>query len=193
MRIVAFAASTSRRSINKQLVNYAADLIHDGLVGPGATMDVLDIGDYEMPIYSIDRQEEDGIPDLAHRFLRHLASADALVISFAEHNGHYTAAYKNLYDWVSRIDRKVYQEKPMVLLSSSPGARGGARVLEVATTVAERQGADVRAALAIPHFNDVFDVESGRLVDDEADAAFRRALSTLTPIDGRPARPGTRA
>ncbi len=179
MRILAFAASTSSRSINKQLVGYAAALVDEGLLGTGPTVDVIDIGHYEMPIYSIDRQEADGIPEPAHRFLGEIAGSDALVVSFAEHNGYYTAAYKNLYDWVSRIDRKVYQEKPMVMLSTSPGGRGAAGVLERAVAVAERQGADVRAALPVPNFGDVFDVDSGRLIDAETDAAFRTAISTL--------------
>ena len=181
MRIVAFAASTSSRSINKKLVTYAATLIDEGLLGPDAAVDVIDIGDYEMPIYSIDRQEVDGIPAEAHRFLELVSNADALIVSFAEHNGYYTAAYKNLYDWVSRIDRKVYQEKPMVMLSTSPGGRGGARVLEVAMGVAERQGSEVRAGLSIPDFNTSFDAEIGRLVNTEIDSAFRQALSTLAP------------
>lgn len=184
MRIVAFAASTSSRSINKQLIRYAARLLTDGLLGDdvAVTVEVLDIGDYEMPIYSADRQEVDGIPEAAHRFHGQIAGADALIISFAEHNGFYTAAYKNLYDWTSRIDRKVYQQKPMVMLATSPGGRGGARVLERAMTDAERQGADVRAGLSVPNFNDNFDTEAARIVDDEIDAAFRQALSTLNGI-----------
>ncbi len=179
MHIVAFAASTSSRSINKQLVRYAATLLADGLIGDDVTADLIDIGDYEMPIYSADRQEAGGIPEPAHRFHGRIAGCDALIISFAEHNGSYTAAYKNLYDWVSRVDRKVYQEKPVVMLSTSPGGRGGAGVLEQAMTAAERQGADVRAGLSVPHFHDNFDIEAGRIVDDGLDQAFRQALSTL--------------
>jgi len=179
MHVVAFAASTSRRSINKQLIRYAAALLTGGLLNDDVTVEILDIGDYEMPIYSVDRQEADGIPEPAHRFHGHIAGADALVISFAEHNGYYTAAYKNLYDWTSRIDRKVYQEKAVVMLATSPGGRGGTGVLERAITAAERQGADVRAGLSVPHFNDNFDIEAGRIVNEEIDAAFRQALSTL--------------
>lgn len=178
MRIVAFAASNSSRSINKQLIRYAAALLNDGLIGD-VNVELLDIHDYEMPIYSADRQDA-GIPEPAHRFLSKIAAADALIISFAEHNGYYTAAYKNLYDWVSRIDRKVYQEKPMVMFSTSPGGRGGAGALQHAMAGAERQGADVRAGLSVPNFNDNFDLDSGRLTNDEVDQAFRKALSTLT-------------
>jgi NAD(P)H-dependent FMN reductase len=60
---------------------------------------VLDLNDYEMPIYSIDRETEDGIPEEAQRFYDELGAVDAILISFAEHNGAYTAAYKNIFDW----------------------------------------------------------------------------------------------
>ncbi len=53
-----------------------------------------------------------------------IVAADAIVISFAEHNGHYTAAYKNTFDWASRIDRKAFGDKPAVLLSAVPGGCG---------------------------------------------------------------------
>ncbi len=188
MQILAFAASNSSRSINRRLIDYAAALLHDGLIGDDVAVDIIDINDYEMPIYSIDRQDADGIPEPAHRFLRAIADADALIISFAEHNGQYTAAYKNLYDWVSRIDRKVYQGKPVVMLSTSPGGGGGARVLEHAVSVAERQGSDVTAALSIPRFNDSFDSTAARLVDSGIDEAFRQALSTLSTVRDSAAR-----
>jgi len=179
MRILAFAASNSSRSINGRLVAYATRLLEDGLIAD-AVVEVLDINDYEMPIYSVDRQDAGGVPDLAHRFFDKIGAADALVISFAEHNGYYTAAYKNLYDWVSRIDRAVYQGKPMVLFSTSPGSRGASGVLERSVEVAERQGSDVRASLSLPSFNDNFDAETGALVSGDFDDAFRKALATLS-------------
>ncbi|MFT4519714.1 MAG: chromate reductase [Halioglobus sp.] len=99
---MAIAASNSKRSINKQLVTYASGLI------AGADVEILDINDYEMPSYSADREEESGIPGDARKFRQLIGEADALLISFAEHNGSYTAACKNLYDWISRIDMKVF-------------------------------------------------------------------------------------
>ena len=113
MKVLALAASSSRQSINKQLANYAAGLLTD------AEIELLDINDYEMALYSSDREEESGIPQLAHDFREKIAQADAVVIAFAEHNGSYTAAFKNLFDWTSRIDMKVYQSKPMVMLATS--------------------------------------------------------------------------
>jgi NAD(P)H-dependent FMN reductase len=74
-----------------------------------ASTEVLDLNDFEMPLFSVDREQAGGIPDFAHQFYKKVGAADALLVSFAEHNGSYSAAYKNLFDWTSRIDNKVYQ------------------------------------------------------------------------------------
>jgi NAD(P)H-dependent FMN reductase len=104
------------------------------------------------------------------------------MISFAEHNGSYTAAFKNLYDWMSRIDMKVYQGKPVVMLATSPAGRGGAGVLATATSTAPHFGADVRGSLSVPRFHKSFDAEAGRLVDDDLEAQLREVVSKL--VDG---------
>jgi Predicted flavoprotein len=89
MKIIAFGASSSRESINKQLATYAVSLLE------GADVEVLDLNDYELPLFSVDKEKELGQPQLAKDFLGKIAGADALVISFAEHNGSYSAAFKN--------------------------------------------------------------------------------------------------
>jgi NAD(P)H-dependent FMN reductase len=102
MNIIAFAASSSRKSINKQLVRYASTLLDK------AKVEVLDLNDYELPLFSQDKEEELGHPQLAKDFLAKIANSDGIIISFAEHNGSYTAAYKNIFDWCSRIEPKVF-------------------------------------------------------------------------------------
>ena len=145
-RILAFAASNSSKSINRQLVEYAASLIEN------AEIEKLDIHDYEMPLYRADREEADGIPQLAHDFLAQIAAVDGLLISISEHNGAYSAAFKNLFDWCSRIGRDVWQNKPMVLLSTSPGPGGAARALGIAESAAPHFGGDVKATMSVPKF-----------------------------------------
>lgn len=179
MQILAFAASTSSKSINKRLLGYAARLLEEGLIGD-VSVTMLDIHDYEMPIYSQDRQDEGGIPQLAHDFYSAVGAADGLVISFAEHNGFYTAAYKNLFDWTSRIDMRVYQDKPTVMFATSPGGGGAGNALRTAVGSAPFFGNDVRASLSIPRFHEHFDTETGTLTDPELDEQFRAALATLT-------------
>ena len=173
MKLLALAASSSKNSINKQLVTYASNLVQ------GATVEVLDLNDYEMPLFSVDRESELGQPELAKAFLLKIAECDALMISFAEHNGAYTAVYKNLFDWCSRINTKVFQNKPIVLLSTSPGARGGASVLAAATDAVPRFGGVVLASLAVPSFNDNFDVAAGKLKNEDLNEKLREAANLL--------------
>ena len=174
MKVVAFAASTSSKSINKQLVTYVVGRI------PDSETEMLDLNDYELPLFSEDVEQELGQPQLATDFIAKLSSADALVVSFAEHNGLYSAAFKNLFDWCSRqAGRNIYQDKPMLLLATSPGARGGKSVLEIATTASPRFGGDVRASVSVPSFHENFDAEEQRISNDEIDAEIMDGINKL--------------
>lgn len=173
MKLLAFAASSSSKSINKQLAAYAASLVD------GADVEILDINDYEMPIFSQDREEELGQPEQAQKFFAKIGEADAIIISFAEHNGSYTAAYKNLFDWTSRIDMKVFQNKPMVLLATSPGPGGASSVLAAAAGSAPYFAADVKASLSVPSFFDNFDMEKQQLRNPELQDKLKSALALL--------------
>ncbi len=99
MKVLAFAASNAKESINAVLVSYAAHLMLE------AEVELLDINDYEMPIFSVDRERELGSPAEAQAFFDKIGSADTIIISYAEHNGSYTAAYKNLFDWTPELPR----------------------------------------------------------------------------------------
>ena len=54
MKILGISASNSSTSINKKLVTYAISLVDK------AEVEILDLNDYEMPIYSADREKELG-------------------------------------------------------------------------------------------------------------------------------------
>ena len=164
MKILAFAASNSKKSINKQLVTYAASLLE------GAQVEVLDLNDFELPLFSVDKEQELGQPQLAQDFFARIGASDGLIISFAEHNGSYTAAYKNLFDWCSRIDQKIFQNKPVVLLSTSPGAGGAANVLATAVNSAPHFNGKLKASLSIPSFYQNFDVEKACLTNKDIQA-----------------------
>lgn len=172
-KIIAFAASSSSRSINRQLVSYAAGLLAD------VEVEILDLNDYELPLFSVDREDQLGQPDPAQAFLQKIENCDGIIISFAEHNGCYSAAYKNIYDWASRIKSKVYQDKPMVLLATSPGGRGGKSVLELALNQVPRFGGQVRASLSVPMFAENFDSDSGAISNDEIGAQLQAAVDCL--------------
>lgn len=174
MKLLAFAASSSSKSINKQLATYAASLVD------GASVEILDINDYEMPLFSQDKEEVLGQPDQAKAFYAKLGQADAIIISFAEHNGSYTAAYKNLFDWTSRIDQKLFQNKPMVLLATSPGPGGANTVLTAASGSAPYFAGDVKASISIPSFFDHFDSEKQVISNPEILDQLQSALAQLS-------------
>ncbi len=172
-RILVLGASSSKKSINKQFASYAAAQIK------GADLNLLDLNDFEMPIYSIDREKEDGIPALAQQFKEHIRTADGIIISFAEHNGAYSAAYKNIYDWVSRIEKGVWLDKPMLLLATSPGGRGGIGVLDLAFSSYSYANKNHVGRFSLPSFGQNFSPEGG-ILDRDLKTEFHEQLLQFT-------------
>lgn len=176
MKLLAFAASSSSKSINKQLATYAASQTKHK---EGVVVEILDINDYEMPLFSEDKETLLGQPPQAKDFYAKLGQADAIIIAFAEHNGSYTAAYKNLFDWTSRIDRKLFQNKPMLLLATAPGPGGGATVLKAATGSTPHFNGVVKASLSIPNFYENFDMQKQVLTNLKLQEKLQSALALL--------------
>lgn len=156
MKIIAFAGSNSSFSINKKLVQFVSSLLHNH------TVEIIDLNSYTMPIYGIDYEIENGIPDAAFAFANKIDSADLLLISLAEHNGAYTTAFKNIFDWMSRIpNRKTFGDKNIFLMATSPGARGGQGVLELAKNSFPHYGGNIIESFSLPSFNTNFDDDAG--------------------------------
>ena len=173
MKVIAFAGSSSKQSINKKLAIYAAGLIE------GAEIEVLDLNDYELPIFSVDVEKELGKPEIARTFLEKMASADIIVLSLAEHNASFSAAFKNIYDWASRQNKVVFAEKPMLLLATSPGRGGGKNVIETAKISLPRYGGNIITTFSLPQFNENFDVERNRISNPEYDQQLRAAVGEM--------------
>lgn len=152
-KILSFGASNSKKSINKTLAIYAANQIMD------VEIIIADLNDFELPIYNFDLENESGIPQKAQDFRALIEQADGIIISLAEHNGMPTAVFKNLFDWISRIDAKAWNEKSMLLLATSPGARGAQSVLELMKGVFTRFGAQITGDFSLPTFYDNFSEE----------------------------------
>jgi NAD(P)H-dependent FMN reductase len=151
MKIVAIAGSSSKKSINRSLSEYASTLFEN------AKTDLLDLNNYEVEIYSIDKELEGGVPSQIIALAQLIDASDLIVLSLAEHNGTYSAAFKNIYDWLSRIpNRKALGSKPLLLMATSPGPRGGLGVLEAAQSRFPRDGSEILATFSLPSFNDNF-------------------------------------
>ena len=172
MKIIAFGGSNSQQSINKRLATYAANLFEN------AEVEVLDLNDYAMPLFSVDVEKEIGQHEIAKAFLSKIGEADILVISMAENNGNYSVAFKNVFDWSSRIVKDIFQHKPMLLLATSPGGRGGASVLGIAQNLFPRYGGEIKGVFSLPSFNTNFDLEQNKISNPELDQELKNIIKS---------------
>jgi len=175
-KIIAFGGSNSKASINKKLAVYSANKVED------IETIVLDLKDYQFPLYGIDLENEIGIPSKVKELDNLIESVDGLIISLAEHNGSYTVAFKNVLDWLSRIDQKVWKNKPMLLLSASPGGRGGANVLNAAKSSFPHFGGNIIADFSLPKFNANFSVEDEDILDKELNDLLNKQIELFSKV-----------
>ena len=173
MKILAFAGSISSDSLNHKLVTYVSTLF------PDQDVEILDLNDYQMEIFSSDLEKEIGVHPTAQKFADKIDASNAIFMSLAEYNSSYTGAFKNTFDWLSRIKgRKHFGEKPMFLLSTAPGPGGGKNVSAEFMRRAPFSGANVVANFVLPRFNDNFDAEKG-ITDEELNKEFMKKIEIV--------------
>jgi chromate reductase len=165
MKLLAIGGSNSKNSINKAFAYFTAHLFEV------ASITKLDISQIDIPLFSIDKETDSGIPGEVIEFANQIDEADLIVLSLAENNGSFNVGLKNILDWTSRIkDRKTFNGKPMLLMATSPGVRGGFSVLESAKMLFPFSGAKVIATFSLPEFYKNFDQKHGltneQLLDD---------------------------
>ncbi|MEP3209707.1 MAG: NAD(P)H-dependent oxidoreductase [Maribacter sp.] len=149
-KIITIAGTNSQNSINKKLLSYTSALLEH------VTLIPIDLNDYVLPIYGVDFEDENGIPTAVKRLNEVFDKADGFIIALAEHNGTYTAVFKNTLDWLSRANIKVWRDKPTLLMATSPGGRGGTSVLQAAVNYFPFLGANVVADYSLPSFFENF-------------------------------------
>ncbi len=149
-KILALAGSNSSTSINQQLLDSVVKQIQ------GHQVKSVKLTDYELPIYQSDLENEKGIPVNVSIIKNLIAEHDALIIAVNEHNGNISAFFKNILDWLSRADRNFMAGKKILLISTSPGARGAAAALEYCKNIFPRFGGEVVQSFSLPSFKDNF-------------------------------------
>lgn len=176
MKIIGFAGSNSRQSINKQLVKYTLSQI------TSVETEWLDITDYPLPIFGVDLEEEQGYPQEIYDFIEKIQSADGIVISFAEHNGSYAVVVKNLLDWCSRCQGGFFKNIPVFLMGTSTGGYGAKNVLGAAEQRLPKFGAKIISIFSLPTFQDNFSEEMGIIPMDlknEHQAGIQKLLESI--------------
>lgn len=129
MKILAFAGSSRSNSLNKKLLDIAAQ----GAVEAGAKVTIIHLRDYPLPLYCGDVEAQFGLPESAADLQALLAESDALLIASPDYNGGYSAILKNALDWMSRPNGNGqpglahFANKAAAVVSASPGPLGGSR------------------------------------------------------------------
>ena len=177
-KILTVSASNSKNSINKTLLALASSKIE------GHEVAMLDIRDYPMPFFSLDREESEGHPETAKQVRALFSEYDAFIISCPEHNGAMPAEFKNVIDWVSRLgdlqNPMFGANKPVLLLSTSPGLRGGATNIQTLTQIMPYWGADIKGSFCLGSFYDcVVDGKLNAEKDQELTNSVTAFINTL--------------
>ena len=187
VKILAFAGSGRKDSVNKKVVAIAAK----GAQEAGAEVTIVNLEDFDMPIFNEDLEAKQGMPVEAQSFKELLISHDGFLIASPEYNSSYSSLFKNAIDWASR---KTGDEKPMAayrgkvaaIMAASPGALGGMRVLVVLRMLMENLG-----TMVLPNQKAIggafakFDSE-GNITDEKTEKALKalgkELVETLTKL-----------
>lgn len=129
-KILAFAGSGRKNSYNFSIAKCAAQ----GASVEGVEVTVIDMSDFDMPIFNEDLEAQSGLPEKALKFKQLLMSHDGFIIANPEYNSGYSALLKNAIDWASRMQEgekplQAFKGKYAAIIAASPGALGGIRGL----------------------------------------------------------------
>ena len=171
-QLLATAGSNSSTSINFQLVRHTLQFLERH------PTDLVDGSSLDIPLYSEDREKQDGFPRAIKEFYSRLRACEGLVLSVNEHNSNPSAYTKNLLDWLSRLDRKFMEGIPVLLMSASGGKRGAQSSREITARMLERFGAAHIVQFSLPGFHEVFKASRG-ILDPDLNSAHQEAIEAF--------------
>jgi chromate reductase, NAD(P)H dehydrogenase (quinone) len=183
-RILAFAGSARRDSLNKKLARVAAGYAR----AAGGEVTFIDLDDYPMPVYHGDLEASEGMPEPARKLRAIFLANDAFLIVSPENNSSVSSLLKNTIDWLSRSigDGKganngfaPYRGKMAAILGASPGGYGAVRGLPHLRQILAALGVTVLGSqVALQKANEAFD-ESGALLDEHIAQAVKNLATAL--------------
>ena len=171
-KIIAFTGSNNPNSINEKLVQSIIKKF------PDQSIQFIDLKRFDVPIYSQDI-EQNGIPKLIKKLFQLFTEADAFIIASPEHNGLPSAFLKNTIDWLSRIDQRFFGEKPVLLLSTSPGPTGGKTHLQILEKLVLRWGGIFVEQYSLGSFDQNFDKSNLSITDLQENIKLKKAVDAL--------------
>lgn len=175
VKLLAFCGSTREDSFNQNLL----EIVVEAARHAGAEVMQISLTDFPMVIYNGDEEAASGIPESARRLKALMHDHDAYIIGCPEYNGYMTPLLVNTLDWCSRADDggadlSVYDDKPVMISSASPGGFGGARSATHLRTMLGGIGCIVLPyAVTLARAGDAFN-DDGKLKDEQMHARIER-------------------
>ena len=119
MKIIAISGSLRKNSFNTGLIRAAKELKPAGM-----EIEYFDIKD--IPLYNQDIDGNDK-PGAVIELGKKVDEADGILLSVPEYNYSFTAALKNVFDWLSRMSPMPLSGKPLAMMGASYGMSGTMR------------------------------------------------------------------
>ncbi len=173
------SGSTRAASMNRKLGAAMAHVFTEA----GAKAQVVDLNDYDMPLYNGDYEDEHGVPEATHRLIETLLVCDGVFIATPEYNGCMPPLLKNTIDWMSRVGLEQFSRPVYAIGAASPGPLSGIMALRQLHFILARLGAHiVPTQLGVGSYGQAFDTD-GRFADEStAGRATKLATQMLTAI-----------
>ncbi|HLV45591.1 MAG TPA: NADPH-dependent FMN reductase [Flavobacterium sp.] len=172
-KTLAILGSNSTHSINKQLMNSILQF------SEANDIDKMDSQNIDLPIFSIDIEKNEGFPETLRNFHREINAYNNYLIVANEHNRTVSAFFKNMLDWISRIDFDTFKDKNILIITASPGRMGGKGANDYLQTYFKMMRAKRITSVTFPSFNDNFDMENGQILLPDLEKQIKEALLTF--------------
>jgi len=182
-KILAFAGSARRDSLNKKLARVAAQAATEA----GASVTLIDLDDYPLPVYHGDLEDREGMPQNARKLKSLFIEHRGLLIVSPENNASVSALLKNTLDWISRPDGGQnglvpYQNKVAALMAASNGDLGGVRGLPHLRQILQTlRVLTLSEQFTLPRAHEAFDAQ-GRLADPKQHASMTGVARRLVEV-----------
>jgi len=158
-KILLFTGSIGHNSVNVKLVRYIERI----LLEKGGNAEFFDIAAEDIPMFN---ENNIVVPDEILRLKEKINGAGGIVIASPEYNGFFTPRLKNIVDFLSIADNKLWHSKFVATVAASPGKMGGIRALPYLRTLLENLGAICTPTqFALGEAGDAFDAD-GALVGE---------------------------
>ena len=180
-RILAFSGSARRESLNRRLLAVTAAAVQ----AAGGEVTLLDLNEYELPLYHGDLEDAKGLPANAAKLIEQIKGHDGLLVASPEYNSFITPLLKNTLDWCTRGDDDPFAGRAAAVVSASPGAYGGIRSLQHARHLLLHLGCHVvPSQCSLPKAHEAFD-ETGALKDKRTRSAVEAVAVDLVRLATR--------